>query len=610
MFHIATQRPMGAEIRTETAPTASTRGWVVIVCVGLLSGPTLLVYGPAIGHGFLHWDDNLNITENRYLNPVSWSTLARFWRAPYEGMYVPVTYSWFAAEAVLAARTGEITQRGARLDPRVFHLGNLLLHTACVVLVFVLLWRLVENAPAACAGALFFSLHPLHVENVAWVTESKGLLSGLFSLLAILGYLRYSKECSSSTQSDPKHASTHLVLATVAYVLALLAKPSAAGVPLVAFVLDWGWHRRSVRGTLPVLFGWALIAVAVAWVTKGQQQDAIMVYVPRVWLRPVVALDALAFYLYKLVIPWPLSPDYCRSPKVVLNSWWGYVTPLVPCALVLLLWRLRERRVWLSAIGVFVAALAPVLGLVTFGYQDISTVADRYAYLAITGPALALAWFVSQRLTPSRVVIVLVWVTVCGVLSWRQVKVWRDDLSLFTHGLKVAPRSYIVHSHLGAALLERRDFDGAISHFRQALRLKPAYVRAHVNLALVYLRQNKPAAAVGPLEQAVHIEPRRAKSQRLLGVALASSGRAGDAVAHLRRSLAIDPRQATVHRLLGAIYERQGKFDDAAREYRRAIELKPHWNDVREWLERVVHLRDAETRRREENSPQRRGDAE
>ena len=141
---------------------------------------TALVYGRVVGYQFLTWDDDLHITKNPYLNPLSWSGVLHFWREPYENLYIPVSYSFWAFEAWISQHlSGRITP----FDPAVFHVGNLLLHLACCWLVFRLLLRLIGHTLAAWAGALLFSLHPLQVESVAWIGESRGLLAALFSLL-------------------------------------------------------------------------------------------------------------------------------------------------------------------------------------------------------------------------------------------------------------------------------------------------------------------------------------------------------------------------------------------------------------------------------------------
>ncbi len=578
---------------------------------------TVAVYYPVVNHPFLEWDDQPNVTQNPFVRTPSWAGVARFWRAPYAGMYVPLTYSWFAAEAYLSSIIWPASAPNA-LDARLFHACNLLLHVLCVLLVFRLLYRLVGSASAAGIGALFFSLHPLHVESVAWVTEAKGLLSSIFSLVAIGAYLRYvhPNGCADrgTSEDDPTlHASPEgekgisaqrdawwpAILGTAALVLAMLAKPSAAAVPLMAAALDYGLFRQRARDGIWLLACWGALAAVAMLVTKWLQGNEALGFVPHVGQRLLVSGDALAFYLYKLVMPFNLATVYGRTPAAVLASNWSLVAWLVPCVTVALLAMLPGRRVWLTAAAVFVAALAPVLGLVPFVYQDTSTVADRYVYLSLLGPSLAVAWTLRasdlrhkagglplvrspsggahsegslRRRDRSKAAIALCIgvLLVLGTASARQVALWRDELTLFAHAEEISPTSPVVHNHLGAILLARGQFADATSHLRRALTLEPKLVRAHVNLGIVSLRQDKPADAIAHLKTAIRLNPKRVEAHRLLGVTLAGLGRWDDAARHLREALQIEPHQADVHRFLGAVYARQGRPREAAVEYQKA----------------------------------------
>ncbi|MEK6216745.1 MAG: hypothetical protein N2B03_05945, partial [Boseongicola sp.] len=188
----------------------------------LLTLVVLLVYGRVCSFGFIVWDDPGPVIDNRLVNPPSAGALLEIWQQPYFGLYVPISYTMFAAEATIARQTVPGVD-GDRANPTVFHLGSLLLHTACVLLVFVLLRRLCGNAAAAFAGSLLFALHPLQVEAVAWISETRGLLCAFFSLLAILGYFRCvgyevgDQKLPADTKTRLQYVSYH-ALATLAFV--------------------------------------------------------------------------------------------------------------------------------------------------------------------------------------------------------------------------------------------------------------------------------------------------------------------------------------------------------------------------------------------------------
>src|SRR5205823_2796321 len=122
----------------------------------------------------------------------------------------------------------------------------------------------------------------------------------------------------------------HYTLATIAFSFALLCKPTAAAIPLMAAVLDRFWYERPTRRGIAALAPWFILAAIVAIVTKLQQTDAQLEFVPPLWARPFVATDALTFYLGKFFAPLRLAFDYGRRPVTVMQSGWFYLSWLVP----------------------------------------------------------------------------------------------------------------------------------------------------------------------------------------------------------------------------------------------------------------------------------------
>ena len=123
---------------------------------------------------FVRWDDNIHVFENPYFRDFKLAEIGHFWRYPYEQLYVPLSYSVFgllSLAARLPAGSADSNSTGLLLDPRVFHIFNLLLHVVNTILVFLLVRRLVRSDAAALIGALVFGVHPLQVESVAWISE-------------------------------------------------------------------------------------------------------------------------------------------------------------------------------------------------------------------------------------------------------------------------------------------------------------------------------------------------------------------------------------------------------------------------------------------------------
>src|SRR5438552_134960 len=543
--------------------------WLPHAVATLLILMTFVVFWQVHSYEFVLWDDGLHVFENPYFQSLTFNNILALWREPYAELYIPLTYTLWAL--VAAASWGRTTNAtgGAPLDPRFFHTLNLLMHLLTVLVVWRIVRRLLNHTMpegqrtatrpsltrvewAACGGALLFAVHPLQVEAVAWVTGFKDVLCGFLSCVAIWQYLRYASGDAEaapsgiSSRTKVQRSLGHYWLATGVFVLALLAKPTAVVVPVVAWVLDvWGWpqtwrHRR------PALLTW--LGLAVLWglfTSLKVQPPASGALLPPLWARPLIAGDTVSFYLYKLGVPVWLGPDYGRSPEWLLAQSWWWLTGLVPWGLAGWLWYKRTRVPWLAAAaGVLVAGLLPVLGLVPFAFQAYSTVADRYMYIAMLGPALALAWGLTQVRQRWLAVGCVVVLGALGIGSVWQTHYWHDSVSLFEHALTVNPRSSVAHNTLGMVQAAQNRLAEATHYYTEALRLWPRNTQAYNNLGNALSRQGKTQEAIEQYTEALRLKPNFAEAYNNLGAALTDQGRVAEAISHYTAALRLQPAYA------------------------------------------------------------------
>jgi len=565
--------------------------WTRIIPLMILILTTTAVYWPVVGHEFLAYDDSVDVYKNPYLQTRSLENLLHFWRYPYEGLYTPLTYTGYAltawAPTLLAADSSGLVAP----DPRLFHSLNVLLHLLSVLIVWRLLILLldrrqfhgasIENQTlplswAACGGALLFAIHPMQVEPVAWVAGFKDVLFGLLAVAAIWHYLKFIDTKTSSDTGRPPHNGLRYGAATALYCLALLAKPTAVVLPLIAWLLAaWGW-RCSWRDQIGSLSVWVAIALAWGLLTRWVQPGTVLAFEPSWWARPLIAGDAVLFYLAKLTLPLELGPDYGRTPQVVMARGWLILTGLVPVALAILLWIKRRQLGWLgTSAGVFVVGLLPVLGLISFGFQRYSTVADRYVYLAMLGPALALAWGLSRLRLKYAVAGGAILLGLFLLRSARQIPYWHDTVTFFEHALQVNGNSFLAHTNLGFVLAEQGQDAAAIRHFNEALRLEPESPVTHLNLGGALERQGRFEEAVHHYNEALRIVPTYARAHTNLGVALAKQGQYDKAIEHHEEALRIEPGFAEAHNHLANVLARRGRLQEAMQHYTEALELNP-----------------------------------
>ncbi len=377
---------------------------VVVTCVAM---------GGVVGHEFINWDDADNFAGNADYNPPKLASIWKYWAHGYMRLYVPLPRTVWAGIAAIA-----YSPKG--MDAHWFHIASLSFHLITVLLVWGLLnWAVKNHAWQQRWGALIFAVHPLQVESVAWASGLKDVLAGMFSVLAILFF-------AGAARENVKRKWMWQCGAVVAVTLAALSKPNAVVVPVMAvvfsvYLLKQPW-RRSV-GILVVSLGIGVGISVVASVVQAANDAAILT---PIYMRPMIALDALAFYMRQIVAPVHLCVDYGRSPDRVLASRAIHFTWIAPVAAGIVLLALRKRCPWaIVAAMMFLIPIAPLLGLVPFGYQVTSTVTDHYLYLPMVGVAIGAAFVLSGIRPAIAVPIGFAILAARGVRSWFQMQTWR-----------------------------------------------------------------------------------------------------------------------------------------------------------------------------------------
>jgi protein O-mannosyl-transferase len=535
------------------APAELSRGGLVPAVA--LAALVIAVYLPALSLGFLNWDDDRLLLENPAVTAPD--GLRRIWSTPElpEGFpNYPLVFTSYWAE-----------QRLWGADPLGYHAVNIILHAANTALVFFLAVSLGLGWRAAWWVAALFGLHPMQVESVVWIAERKNVLSAFFYLLAFLAYQRH-------RGSDARGwYATSLAL----FAAALMSKTATVVLPLSVLLADrlrdGRWAVASLRRMAPFF----LLAGLAALQTVSSEHQSI--HLPLLD-RPVLLGTTLWFYLAKLLLPLHLSPVYARwhiDPTSAL--WWLPLAGAVVAALALWRWVSDGRIAW--GLGHFACTLLPVLGLVTYGFHEYSFVADRNVYLACIGPFVAIAAAadpLARRLRPLVVSALAVAVlAMAASLTLRQIPVWHDSQTLWTHVLDLDPDAWVAHNNLALVLIQRGKLDQAQEHLDTALRLYPDYPEAHNNLALVFYRRGEAQAAERECRQAVRLNPQAAEYRKNLSLALQAQGQVAAAQDELRKALRLAPADGTLHYLLGNSLAAQSGPAAALPEYQRAVELAP-----------------------------------
>jgi Flp pilus assembly protein TadD len=527
----------------------SQSAWRGRLCALLIAAVTLAVYGRLCTYDFTNWDDNATVWENKHLLPPTASSLWHMYRHEAETAHIftPVTWTFWWLLATACARP--ISSGKFALDPHVYHSANVALHAITSVLLFFLLRRLLRARSdvrsdlrsdlAACGGALLFALHPVQVETVGWISGAKDLLAGLFMVIAMLQYVGY------ATSPSPRRRVLHYVLTVIASIAAMLSKPSAVALPLILAAIDGLLLRRSIvqiaRGVLPLFM---VTAPVLLWSKATQTGQGLPTLVSPL-LRPLVATDALAFYLGKVLLPLRLTVDYGRYPRFAIDNGQAWFTWIAPLMLAFFAWLLRRRLPeLLVCAAIFAAALLPVLGLVPFDFQQYSTVADHYLYVAMIGVGLTVGSLLTRIPKVASSAVVALLAVGLGIASFNQTRSWRDSFTLFGRAIAMNGRSWLGYNNLAEAWAQHDRYDLVEHYARESIRINPQNFPAHMNLGVALLKQHDLAGATAEFESAVRLQPANSEAHTNLATAYAQADRIDEAIHHFQLALSLDPNNS------------------------------------------------------------------
>ena len=597
----ASRNPVLRWICVEHAPLRrdpSARSPAVTAAAGALFLVTMVAFAPSILGDFVDWDDGVNFIGNPHYRGLEWSHVRWMLTSAWMGHWIPVTWLTLALDHALWG-----------MNPAGYHLTSVLLHAANVLLFSLVAEHLIGRAApgwtraargiAAVTAALLFAVHPLRVESVAWVTERRDVVSGVFLLLTLLAYL---------AAAEGRSRRLWLSLSLGCYALALMSKSIVATLPALLVLLDVyplrrlgirprAWRSPAQRSVwlekIPyVVLAAAASVVALAAVRAHGFLTPLAEQPPSA--RIAMAVHSLAFYLGKTLVPLGLSPLYEMPPR--LDPWAPRFTiaAVVVLGVSVLAIALVRRApavlvVWL-AYGI---ALAPVSGLLHNGVQ---LVADRYTYLACLGFAVlggaGLGAIVNAgargvlRASVTRLAAAAALVVVAGLgaLTWQQLDVWRTSEALWRHTIDVDPECAICQHRMGLILDGRGQLPAALGHYERAQRSHPDHVPSLLSRSSALVRLSRAGEAVELLSARLERTPYDADVHSHLGFALLEQGRPGQAVGHLETAVRLNPGDPQSLTNLGITLVSLERPTEAVPHLRRAIELSAADPMPRFWL--------------------------
>ncbi len=509
------------------------------------------MFGQTLGYGFVNYDDAHYVYENPQV--IHGLNL--------KGIHWAFTHSVVANWHPLTVMSHMLDCQLYGLHAGGHHLTSLLLHAATAILLFLVLREMTGTLWQSAFVAAVFAIHPLRVESVAWVSERKDVLSGLFFMLTLGAYVRYVRQ--------PRSWGRYLTVLFL-FALGLMSKPMLVTVPFVLLLLDyWPLNRFGSSGNGHAI-PWKLIiekipfmvfSITICVVTVlAQQPDKEISFFLRAGnaLVSCVAYCGQMFYPVGLALlyPFPLKGVPAREviPALLL---------LVAVTLAAFYGRQKRPYVlvgWLWYLGM----LAPVIGLVQVGSQ---ARADRYTYLAQIGLYVLLTWAAigltacwrSRRwVLGGGAMAVLAVLIMC---AHAQTAYWRNSESLWTHTLAWTSDNNVAHDNLASVFTDQGRMDKAIDQLQQAIAISPGDDEAHGNLGYIFLQQGKTNEAIAQFQKALAAKPDNPEANFNLGNVFLQQGRLEEAIACYQMALKSNSDDAKIYSNLGSAFRQQGRLE-------------------------------------------------
>ena len=592
-----------------------------------------VTFSPVLEAEFVNWDDEINYVENTEYQGLTPDHLRWMFTTNFLGHYQPLTWLTYGIDHSIGARPD-----GSPAAPR-WHLTSLLWHAASSVVLFLLLIEFFRHVRpgsdppvlAALIGCLFFSLHPLRTEPVAWQSARGFVICGVFYLLTIYAWLR-------SLRSERRRIAW-IAVASLCCLLAWLAREWAVTLPAVLLAIDiyplkrlranpavaesassqgQGFAHRAtgliLEKTPYILL--TFVGGFLGWWARQNNNFLQDFSMHGPFTRFMQSLQHLMFYIVKTVNPTGLYPAYLEpyafsptEPRYFLSA-----AGLLLITVVLLVFH-RMLRPALVAWLLYLLILVPVVGI---AQSSMYIAADRYSYFAVL-PFSFLLVTALTRLSGRRVAWgfgLLGLALVCYmVLSHRQSRVWQDSLALWNHTIAIDPDNALAHgnrgtvymkmgpkfaekakedfrrainynrglsqpyNNLGIMLMHDGDLEGAQECFMRAYELAQDKSKSFVHLGLIFAAQGDLDRAEKYLSEALHHNPELPQAYYSRGKVYVRQKRYEEAEADFNRAIAIQPGESIYYVDRGMMYRILGRTEEATRDIGRSMDLEPEWEE-------------------------------
>ncbi len=440
----------------------------------LISIATAIVYLPTFKNGVTNWDDDSYVTNNPW-HTFTYDNLKSAFSSYYMGNYHPLAMLSLGLDKNISG-----LNKDDKSNTFMFHFSNLLFHIINTLLIFWLIFIMLQRSDIAIITALLFGLGAIHVESVAWLSERKDVLYSCFFIASMVSYVYYVKRGKFG----------FYIGAFLLFVLSLLSKGQAVSLAVSLIAIDFFMGRnltsRKVILEKVPFFILALIFGLIA--IKAQKAGNALHTTDSYEFYKRIGFAGYAFtqYLIKLIIPANLAAIYPYPDiinKDIPNHYWLFLIPSLLFAYAFF-YSFKRNKLISFCIAFFIINIALLLQLLPVGS---AILADRYSYIPSIGIHLLSAYFIAMLIDKKSKYktliysVLAIYLVVMGIASFNRCMVWENSTTLWDDTINKSPKAVVAWNNRGSEKDRMKDHKGAIEDFTRAIVLKPDYTHAFYN---------------------------------------------------------------------------------------------------------------------------------
>jgi hypothetical protein len=507
---------------------------------------TFAVYLQLNQSDFINLDDNIYVTQNSHIQPgITLEGIRWAFSTYYAEFWHPLTLLSLILDYQLYG-----------LNPGGYHLTNLILHILSTLLLFWLFTRMTGAIWKSAFVAALFSLHPLHVESVAWIAERKDVLSAFFWMLTLCLYVCYTE----------KPVIRRYLPVLLCFACALMSKPMVVTLPVIMILLDY-WPLKRFESQKSNLFLWQMkektpffvFSTFFVIITRIAQPNTKTMMFP-LSSRLANATVSFVTYLEKTFWPHNLAVFYPFPEQIPLWQVLGAVLLIIIISVAVIV--MAKRLPYLFAGWLWYSiTILPVIGIIQVGIHGM---ADRYTYLPSVGIGVMLAWGIPSLIKNEEIrnkllfPAALAFLTIMSVLTWQQCGYWKNSIELFNHTVQVTKNNHKAYKQLGYAYGMIGQYQQAIDNYSEAIRLKPVDLMAYTGRGIAYIYLGQYQSAIEDFNKALKLQPIYTSGYNYRGKAYNYLGQYQQAIKDYSNAIRLKPNYADAYNNRGIAYFNQG----------------------------------------------------